>query len=90
MRGHQADRKTQVVVDHASPVSAKRSRSYAGFFSTLKLFLVGRLANEAAHRCARKASSERRRCLWINYNPPFLADVLLKECNLGDLLIKVP
>jgi hypothetical protein len=52
-----------------------------GNFKILKLLFVGRQANEAAHLCARKANSIRRRCLWINYNPPFLADVLAKDCN---------
>jgi hypothetical protein len=52
-----------------------------GFFPSFKLLFVGRLANEAAHCCARKASSLRRRCLWVNYTPPFLADILSKDYN---------
>jgi ribonuclease HI len=53
----------------------------SGLFQSFKLLFVGRQANEAAHLCARKATSIRRRCLWINYNPPFLANVLAKDCN---------
>jgi ribonuclease HI len=52
-----------------------------GYFSKLKLSFVGRNANKAAHLCANRASSSTRRCLWINYNPRFLSDVLAKDCN---------
>jgi ribonuclease HI len=56
----------------------------SGNFSKFKLSFVGRQANEAAHLCAKRASDSRRRCLWINYNPAFLADVLAKDCNPAD------
>jgi ribonuclease HI len=42
---------------------------------------VNRSANEAAHACAHRASPERRRCMWINFPPPFLARILVKDCN---------
>jgi hypothetical protein len=29
----------------------------------------------------KKASSVRRRCLWVNYTPPFLDQILVKDCN---------
>jgi hypothetical protein len=45
------------------------------------IFFVGRQANEAAHFCAKRASLERRMCLWINYTPSFLVDILSKDCN---------
>ncbi|XP_071677002.1 uncharacterized protein [Lolium perenne] len=56
-------------------------KELGGSFSSLKFSFVGRLANEAAHNCAKQASSVRRRCLWINFTPPFLVDILAKDCN---------
>ena len=50
---------------------------------------IGRDANNAAHLCAKQTSSDRRRCLWINYNPAFLADTLRSDCNHVTLLIKL-
>jgi hypothetical protein len=35
-----------------------------------------RSANVAAHLCAKQASYNKQRCLWINITPPFL--VLIK------------
>jgi hypothetical protein len=56
-------------------------KELSGFVPSIKFLFVGRCANEAAHLCAKSASSFRRRCLWINYKPPFLEQVLLKDCN---------
>jgi hypothetical protein len=53
----------------------------SGFFTSLKFMYIGRDANKAAHSCAKKASLSRRRCLWINFTPPFLVDILAKDCN---------
>ena len=35
--------------------------------------------------CARKASEARRRCVWINYTPMFLANVIVNYTPLSDL-----
>ena len=51
------------------------------FVSSIKFLFVGRLANQAAHLCASKASEARRRCGWINFTPPFLVDTLANDCN---------
>jgi ribonuclease HI len=51
------------------------------FFNSLNFRYIGRLGNEAAHKCAKIASFDRRRCVWINYTPPFLVDILAKDCN---------
>lgn len=48
----------------------------------LQLCHVGRSSNEAAHLCARQSSDTRKRCLWINYTPAFLAKCLLNDCKL--------
>ena len=56
-------------------------KELSGVFTSCTFSYVGRLANEAAHACARKASSSRRRCLWVNYKPSFLDQILLKDCN---------
>jgi ribonuclease HI len=56
-------------------------KELSGFISSINFKFIGRLANEAAHLCAKSASSNRRRCLWINYKPLFLENVLLKDCN---------
>jgi ribonuclease HI len=48
---------------------------------SLSISFVGRDANNAAHLCAKQASSDRRRCLWINYNPDFLANTIRSDCN---------
>ena len=50
-------------------------------FSSFDISHVYRSANKAAHVCANKASSERRRCLWLNYTPPYLVSILEKDCN---------
>jgi hypothetical protein len=52
-----------------------------GSFSSFKLLFIGCKGNEAAHLCARRASIDRRRCLWLNYTPLFLAGFLSKDCN---------
>jgi ribonuclease HI len=52
-----------------------------GYFTSFKICFIGRQANMAAHLCARKATRFRRRCLWINYDPPFLSETLAKDCN---------
>uniref|UniRef100_A0A453DDS3 Uncharacterized protein n=1 Tax=Aegilops tauschii subsp. strangulata TaxID=200361 RepID=A0A453DDS3_AEGTS len=46
-----------------------------------RLVFTTREANELAHLCAQQCSASRRRCLWINYIPAFLADCVRKECN---------
>jgi ribonuclease HI len=48
------------------------------------LKFIGREANEGAHLCAKQASASRRRCLWINYVPVFLADCLQNDCKPDD------
>jgi hypothetical protein len=55
--------------------------------SNLKYFQLNFIwwdANEAAHLCAKQATSNRRRCLWINYVPRFLVDCLQKYCKPHD------
>ena len=49
--------------------------------SSCSIRFVGRDANSVAHLCAKQASSDRRRCLWINYNPGFLDKTLRSDCN---------
>jgi hypothetical protein len=50
-------------------------------FTSSSICFVRREANCAAQLCARQASVDRRRCLWINYNPSFLTDTLLSDYN---------
>jgi ribonuclease HI len=50
-------------------------------FSSFSIVSVGRDANMAAHLCAKQASVDRRRCLWINYNPDFLTNTLTSDCT---------
>ena len=52
-------------------------------FRFFKLVFVAREANELAHLCAKQASSNRRRCLWINFVPPFLDACIKRDCNPG-------
>ena len=56
-------------------------KELGGVLASASFKYTGRLANEAAHLCAKRASSSRRRCLWVNYKPPFLEQVLWKDCN---------
>jgi hypothetical protein len=56
-------------------------KELSGFFSSIKFSFVGKLANEAAHACAKIANSVRRRCLWTNYTPAFLVEILARDCN---------
>jgi hypothetical protein len=53
------------------------SRAFASF----SMIHTGREANQAAHACAKQASVDRKRCVWMNYNPGFLASTLLSDCN---------
>ena len=53
----------------------------SGNFFSLKFCFIGRLANETVHNCAKKASSSRTRCLWINFTLLYLVDILAKDCN---------
>ena len=55
--------------------------SLALSFFSFELNHVNMLADESFHSCAHRASSERRRCMWINFTPPFLASILSKDCN---------
>ena len=41
-------------------------------FDSFVLVHVNWEANIVVHRCARQASEDRRRCLWVNYVPSFL------------------
>jgi hypothetical protein len=50
-------------------------------FQSFTVRYIGREANQLAHLCAARASSVRRRCLWINYTPLFLASCLQTDCN---------
>lgn len=50
-------------------------------FQSFTVSFIGRGANELAHLCAARVSSDRRRCLWINYIPFFLASCLQNVCN---------
>jgi hypothetical protein len=56
-------------------------KELSGFVPSIKFLFIGRSANEAAHLCTKNATSSRRRCLWLNYKPPFLEQVLLKDFN---------
>ena len=56
-------------------------KDLTGFIASISIRFVGRLANMAAHACARNASSSRRRCMWVNYKPLFLEHILWKDCN---------
>lgn len=49
--------------------------------SSFRFSFIERDANNAAHPCVKKASESRRRCLWLDYIPPFLADTLQQDCN---------
>jgi hypothetical protein len=50
-------------------------------FSTFSISVIGCDANNAAHFYAKQASSDRRRCMSIDYNPGFLVDTLASDCN---------
>ena len=52
-------------------------RELSSFFTSFELVHVNRTANEAAHACAHRDSSVRRRCVWANYTPVFLTS---REC----------
>jgi ribonuclease HI len=57
-------------------------KELSGLFSSFEIKHVSRSANMAAHACAHRANEDRRRCVWVNYNPPFLASILAKDfCN---------
>ena len=58
----------------------KEIKELCGFFTSIKFF-ISRLTNEAAHACAKVASPDRRMCLWLNYTPLFLVDILANDCK---------
>lgn len=55
-------------------------RELSDQFESFRLKFVRREANEAAHLCAKQATSVRRRCLWLNYTPVFLMNTLYRDC----------
>jgi hypothetical protein len=59
-------------------------RELSRAFSSFSLKHIGRDANLAAHLFAKQASADRRRCLWIHYNPGFLSNTLLNVVILSD------
>jgi hypothetical protein len=52
-----------------------------GGFTSCVLCFVRREANEAAHRCAKQAIEDWRKCIWIDYIPTFLTDCIQTHCN---------
>lgn len=56
-------------------------KELCGIFNNCQLVFVGREANNLAHLCCKRANSSRRRCLWVNYIPDFLADCIAHDCN---------
>jgi hypothetical protein len=48
---------------------------------SLSVSYIGRDANQAAHLCAKQASFDRKRCMWINYSLGFLTSALLGDRN---------
>jgi hypothetical protein len=62
----------------------KRLERLGGLFLALAFSDIGRDANNVAHLCAKQASNDRMRCLWINYNPGFLIDTLTSDCKVLD------
>ena len=72
----------KLVVDQWKTPRIDRSEIYTtineiqelcGNFEEFHLIYTAREANELAHLCAKHYSASRRRCLWINYIPTFLA-----------------
>jgi ribonuclease HI len=53
-------------------------------FSSFSIVSVGRDANMAAHLCAKQASVDRRRYLWINYNSDFLTNTLTSDFTISN------
>jgi ribonuclease HI len=66
---------------------AREVKKLSDFFTSFSIAYVGGTANEAAHICTNRASAERRRCLWINYKPQFLLDILEKDCSNSEYSI---
>jgi ribonuclease HI len=50
-------------------------------FRSCSIVHINREANEAAHRCAKQASVDRRRCIWVNYTPVFLLGCTSKHAR---------
>jgi ribonuclease HI len=51
---------------------------------SFQLKFIRREANEASHLCAKQASINRRRCIWINFIPSFLVECLQRDCKSDD------
>jgi hypothetical protein len=63
----------------------QKIRELCGVFTSFCISYV-RDANEASHLCAKNVNrgandDERRRCLWLNFIPHFLAPVLQHDCS---------
>ena len=56
----------------------------SGDLDLFQLVFIGREANEGAHLCAKQASENRRRCMWIIYIPSFIIQCLQKDCKPTD------
>jgi hypothetical protein len=50
-------------------------------FSSFCISFIGRDDNNAAHLYAKQISGDKQRCLWMNYNLDFPADILRSDCN---------
>jgi hypothetical protein len=59
----------------------QKIREISRALTSVSIVFAGREANMAAHLCAKQASIDRKRCLWINYNPCFPIDTLRSDCN---------
>jgi hypothetical protein len=53
-------------------------RELSRAFASFSMIHTGHEANQAAHACAKQASVDRKRCLWMNYNPGFLSNFCIK------------
>jgi hypothetical protein len=61
---------------------AKKLGRLLELLTSVSIVFAGHEANMVAHLCAKQASIDRKRCMWINYNPGFLVDTLGSDCNL--------
>ena len=53
-------------------------------FESFALVHARREANIAAHKCAKQATEERKRCIWVNFIPSFLRDCIQNFCYPSD------
>jgi hypothetical protein len=77
-----------VVADSKMTAFARRYKSLARFSPILNSCMLGGLLMKLPV-IVLKGLFDRTMCVWINFTPPFLVDIVAKDCNPTILSMKL-